>query len=84
VSEPTEVLTAFTVIVDLNGIVAISGEVIPTVVPRRPATLDDVEMYSAHLARQAGRAALLSILSPAPEPTAADRVAEALARRSED
>ena len=82
--EPTEVLTSFTVVVGLDGSVAVTVGDQPEVTRTRTATLEDIEMYASHLARQASRSIILYSLAPRPEPTPADRISEALSRRVEE
>lgn len=80
--EPTPVLTAFFVAVNLDGTLAVRTADIPPVSVQREATPGDIEMYCSHIAREVGRSMLLQHLTPAPEPTTADIVSGALARRS--
>ena len=82
--EIKDVLTAFTVIVDLDGNLAISTANTPEISCKRSPTLEDVEMYCSHLSRQAARTVMFQTLIPRQEPTSAERISEALSRRSED
>ena len=78
---PQVVQTAFLVVVHMDGSLSAFTDAIPEVTLSRRATLDDLEMYSAHLSRSAGRALLVQSMTPTPE-TTADKVSSALAKRS--
>jgi hypothetical protein len=86
--EPIPAQTAFFVVVDLQGMVSVHTTEIPSVTLAREATLYDIETYGQQLVRNIGRVIAaqmtISALAPAPEPTAAERVAEALQKREED
>lgn len=80
---PTEVTTAFFVVVERSGRVSVLTSQIPNLVLDRAATLLDIETYAAQSAAEAGRAMLTQSLRPASEASVSDRVAQALAHRSE-
>lgn len=86
--EAIPVQTAFFVVVDNDGIISVHTSEIPSVTLGREATLYDIETYGSQLVRNVGR--LLSaqtvktLVLPAPEPSAADRVAEALTKRTQE
>ena len=85
--EPVPVQTAFFVIVDLDGIISVHTNEIPAVNLSREATLYDIETYGSQLVRNVGRVIntqmTLAAIQPVAEPSAADRVAEALKKREE-
>lgn len=85
--EPVSVQTAFFVVVDLDGMVSVHTHDIPPVNLAREATLYDIETYGSQLVRNVGRVInsqmTAAVLRPASEPSAADRVAEALKKREE-
>ena len=84
--EPTQVQTAFFVVVDQQGVISVHTSEIPAVTMSREATLYDIETYASQLVRNVSR--LLSaqmtrqVLQPI-EPAVSDRVAEALKSRKE-
>lgn len=84
---PVPVQTAFFVVVDLDGIISVHTHEVPAVNLAREATLYDIETYGSQLVRNVGRVIstqmTLAALQPVPEPSAADRVAEALKKREE-
>lgn len=80
---PTEVTTAFFVVVERSGRVSVLTSQIPNLVLDRTATLLDIETYAAQSAAEAGRAMLAQSLRPPSEASVSDRVAQALAQRSE-
>lgn len=86
--QSTPVQTAFFVVIDKDGIVSVHTSEIPAVNLAREATLYDIETFGSQLVRNVGRVIqtqmTLAALQPVPEPSAADRVAEALKKREED
>lgn len=86
-SLPTPVQTAFFVVVDTAGVISVHTNGIPSVTVSREATLNDIETYTSQLLRTVSRLvsaqAIAQALSPVP-PTVADRVSDALKKRSED
>lgn len=86
--EPTEVLTAFFVVVEANGTVGVYTNELPAVTVTREANLADLETYASQVSNEAGRLlaaqTLIRALTPAEPETPSDRVADALARRSEE
>ena len=84
VAETLEVLTAFFVVVDKSGTVGVYTSAMPPVTVQREATLADLETFGAQLSREAGRLLTYRMLTPAPETSVADKVAEALAKRGEE
>lgn len=79
--------TAFFVVVDQSGIASVHTSEIPSVTLAREATLQDVETYGSQLVRNVGRLlaaqVVAAVTAPAPEPSVADRVGEALKNRGE-
>ena len=84
--DPIPVQTAFFVTVDRAGVVSVHTKEIPSVTIDREASLLDLEAYASQVIRNVNRVAtaqlILSALSPAPDPTPADRVADALSKRT--
>jgi hypothetical protein len=82
---PVEVQTAFFVVVDATGVITVHTQNIPAVTMQREATLYDIETYGSQLVRNVSRVLTVqtmgAILAPKPEPTVADRVADALRDR---
>ena len=85
--DPVPVQTAFFVVVDLDGIISVHTQEVPAVNLAREATLYDIETYGSQLVRNVGRVIstqmTMAALQPVAEPSAADRVAEALKKREE-
>lgn len=83
--DPVPVQTAFFVVVDINGIVSVHTSDIPSVNLQREATLNDIETFGSQLVRTVTRlldAHAVSVsLTPTPDPTASERVSEALTKR---
>lgn len=86
-SAPVPVQTAFFVVVDTDGIISVHTDKIPAVTMSREATLYDIETYASQLVRNVSRLItaqmVVRAITPAPEPTVADRVADALKTREE-
>lgn len=82
--EPIDVLTAFMVVVQKNGRVAVLTDSLPPMNLDHTADLFDVETYASQVGREAGRVLALRMATPAPEATPADRISEALSRRNEE
>lgn len=82
------VQTAFFVVVDTDGVISVHTDKIPAVTMAREATLYDIETYASQLVRNVSRLItaqmVVQAVTPAPEPTVASRVAEALKNREED
>lgn len=87
-TEPTPVQTAFFIVVDTDGVISVHTDTIPAVTMSREATLYDIETYASQLVRNVSRLITAQMvvrsITPASEPTVADRVAEALKNREED
>lgn len=83
-TEAIEVLTAFFVVVDKSGTVGVYTSALPPVTIQREATLADLEAFGSQLSREAGRLLMYRMLAPEPEPSIADKVAEALSKRGEE
>jgi hypothetical protein len=83
--EPTVVQTAFFVTVGMDGVISVHTQEIPSVRMTREATLYDIETYGSQLVRNVSRVIAtqmtLAAVLPTPEPTSAERVAEALKKR---
>lgn len=79
---PLQAITGFTVIALIDGTVDIYTEDVPSYQKMRNATLDDLEMYTAHLALAASRAQLVQALTPETEETTAEKVSGALDKRN--
>jgi hypothetical protein len=83
--EAVEVQTAFFVVVDKAGVITVHTQNIPAVTMQREASLYDIETYGSQLVRNVSRVLTVqtmgAILAPKPEPTVADRVADALRDR---
>lgn len=82
--KPVEVLTAFLIAVEPNGVVSVINDRIPAMSLQRVATLEDIAMYSSHASRSANNAIIASMVAPKAPPSVADRVNEALAKRNEE
>lgn len=82
--EPLEVLTAFMIVVQKNGRVAVLTDNIPPMNLDHTADLFDVETYGAQVSREAGRVLAHRMSQPVVEPSPADRISEALSRRNEE
>lgn len=78
------VTTAFAIVVDANGVVQVHTQQFPALQVQRVANLDDIEMYAQFVAASAQRAQMANLLNPPAEASAADRVADALAKRSQE
>ena len=87
-TQPTQVQTAFFVVVDTDGVISVLTDKIPAVTMSREATLYDIETYGSQLVRNVSRLIssqmVIQALAPQPEPTVSSRVAEALKNREED
>lgn len=85
--EPTPVQTAFFVTIDLEGVISVHTQEVPSVTLQRVATLYDIETYASQLVRNVSRALTAStvgrVLSPSEE-SVATRVMDALRKREED
>lgn len=84
---PVPVQTAFFVVVDTDGVISVHTDKIPAVTMTREATLYDIETYASQLVRNVSRLIsaqmVIQALTPPPEPSVADRVADALKNREE-
>jgi hypothetical protein len=80
---PLDVIAAFLVVLTKDGGVDLFTSDMPPVRAERAASLGDIESAAQRLVAESGRALLQRALQQAPEPKAADVVAEALAKRAE-
>lgn len=84
--QPIDAQTAFFVVVDADGVISVHTKEIPAVNLRREANLYDIETYGSQLVRNVGRVIqtqmLVASVSPVAEPSASERVEEALKRRA--
>lgn len=87
-AEAVPVLTAYFVVVGLDGVISVHTSEVPSVSLHREATLYDIETYGSQLVRNVSRLLTAQIvghsLQPEHEPTASERVSEALSKRKGD
>lgn len=80
----TEVLTAFLVVVGLDGRIQVATDDAPPFEVQHIATIEDIEMYASQIARQAGRT-LTAFQNTAPvAESTSEVVAKALKKRKQD
>lgn len=79
-----DALTAFLVVVQKDGRVAVLVDDFPPLTLQHTADLFDVETFAAQASREAGRVLAIQANQPPVEITPADRIAEALTRRNEE
>lgn len=79
-----DVMTAFLVVVQKDGRVAVLVNDFPAMQLQHTANLFDIETYASQAAREAGRVLGVHASQPPAETKTSDRIAEALNRRNEE